>query len=111
MQHLDDKNFRPPNSTTFQVCQCFVGIREGIGLHLRPDRYGGGKRQELCDILVCHVRNRLDLFLKPEMVVITQVEEVVLVSIFLANGVDNQSSAGTEVCQCLDDRFPGGGRI
>jgi len=71
----------------------------------------GGDLQELRGISMSHIGHGFDFPFYPEMFVITQVQQYLLASLFLANRVDHQPAATLEVDQGFCDGRPGECRI
>src|SRR4051812_42055775 len=83
--------------TGLELAEGLVRVFERVLLHLGTQRNARGQRQKLGDIGAGDVGDALDLALHPQVLGVVELEESALVALLLANGVDDQATAGREV--------------
>ena len=96
---MDQQNLCSSNSTLFHFKQCLICHLQSIFLIVRFDVCLCRQLQKFTHILPCYVRNALDLFFHPQLRRIIQFQQDFFIGFFFANGIDDQSAAGTQNLQ------------
>ncbi len=103
---INSQNFCAPDLPLLEFEEDDINILQRELFDFRSNRYLGCQVKILSRIPSAHVCDTLDFLFHPKIGGIIQLQEVILVYLFLASRIDHESPARLRVLQSLNGGFP-----